>query len=196
MEERGTYAIGSRSQHNVQVKEDTIMKRSVDLLLVLVLLAGVLAGCAPAAAPTAQIVKETVEVPVTVQVPVKETVVVTAVPAASEPAATSSEASYEVVSPLGKPSVEMISMAPRPTTLDGMTVCYITDELFRADYTFPIVTEMLQEKYPTVKVVPETEMPHGSVDAYGPSLKAKTEQDITAALKEKGCQAVVAGNGG
>ena len=72
--------------------------------------------------------------------------------------------------------------APRLDTLNGKTVCCIWGtRLYRGDEIFPVLTDMLQKKYPTATIVPWTEMRGGN---------PVTE------LKEKGCDAVINGFGG
>ncbi len=83
------------------------------------------------------------------------------------------------------PSNEMIldkTSAPRLDTLDGKTVCCMWgSHVYRGNEIFPILADILHEKYPTVKIVPWTEM--------------EVENPI-AELKKKGCDAVINGFGG
>jgi hypothetical protein len=161
--------------------------------MALVLLTSLLAGCAVPAAQPAQVVVETGVVPVTVEVPVKETVVVEA-PA---PAAAVVEAAPVASSPmtvtfvLSDPTgmVEVTELhAPRLDTLEGKTVCELSDDSWQAHRTFPALRELLQQQYPTVTVIPFTEFPLGT---------AQIDLDSTAQLtKDKGCDAVIVGNAG
>jgi len=132
-----------------------------------------LAACAPAAAST----------------PVTPTVATapTAGPAAAK------EATYAVVSPLGESTVKMITMAPRLDTLEGKTICMVWNGMFKGEVTLPVIAEWLKKKYPTAKVIPYTDMPRESSWLPWP---AKTQEDLAAVYKEKGCQAVISGNGG
>ena len=65
---------------------------------------------------------------------------------------TAKEEVFEVVSPQGRPAVDMIAMAPRLDTLDGKTIGEIWNGGFRGDESFPIIEKMLRERYPTVKL--------------------------------------------
>ena len=102
---------------------------------------------------------------------------------------------YRVVSPPGDPTVKMITMAPRLDSLAGKTVCMIWNQSFKADITLPAIGESLKEKYPDIKIIPYTEIDAAIRDADrdDPSAVAAALQAV---LKEKGCDAVISGNGG
>ena len=102
---------------------------------------------------------------------------------------------YEVVSPLGEPVVEMITMAPRLDTLEGKTIGELWNGGFRGDESFPIIEKMLRERYPTVKLIPYTEFSLITIASLHPEKKEKTLEALRAELKEKGCDAVITGNG-
>lgn len=106
------------------------------------------------------------------------------------------EAVYEVVSPVGELTVKMMAMAPRPDTLEGKTICMITNEAFNFQVTFPVIEKLMKQKYPTVKVIPWTELPHYPHTVWSGPERAKVEQATIAAIKAKGCNAVIGGNGG
>ena len=104
---------------------------------------------------------------------------------------------HEVVSPRGKAVVtEKQGPAPRLDTLEGKTVCEIWNASFAGDVTFPIIEKMLRERYPDVKVIPYTEFPWTTIDSLRGPIKAKMLGTVRAALVEKGCDAVITGNGG
>ena len=102
---------------------------------------------------------------------------------------------YEVVSPLGQPVVEMITMAPRLDSLDGKTIGELWNGGFRGDESFPIIEKMLKERYPTVTFIPYSEFSLFTVASFHPEKKEKTLEALRAKLKEKGCDAVITGNG-
>jgi hypothetical protein len=105
------------------------------------------------------------------------------------------ETKYEVVSPLGEREIKWIDMAPRLDTLEGKTVCELWNESFKSNITFPVIRELLQKKYPGVKIVPYSEMPpHHMLE--NPGVTNPASEALVAALKEKGCDAVISGNGG
>jgi hypothetical protein len=102
---------------------------------------------------------------------------------------------YEVVSPLGEPVVTMIPMAPRLETLEGKTIGEIWNGGFRGDESFPIIEKLLRERYPTVKLIPYAEFSLTTIASFHPEQKEKTLETLRAELKEKGCDAVITGNG-
>ena len=112
-----------------------------------------------------------------------------------ENVAMAEEGKYEVVSPLGEREIKWINMAPRLDTLEGKTICEIWNESFKANITFPVISELLRKKYPGVKIVSYTDMPrHHMIE--NPGVTNAESEVLIAALKEKGCDAVISGNGG
>jgi hypothetical protein len=104
-------------------------------------------------------------------------------------------AKYSVVSPRGEKTNEMITMAPRLDTLEGKTICMIAGDAFKAEVTFPKIEELLKAKYPTAKIVPYSDMPYYEPGVYGSSPDPEREE-VSAAIINKGCDAVISGNGG
>ena len=102
---------------------------------------------------------------------------------------------YKVVSPQGEPAIEIITMAPRLETLEGKTIGELWNGGFRGDESFPIIEKMLRERYPTVKFIPYTEFSLITIASLHPEKKEKTLESLRAELKEKGCDAVITGNG-
>jgi len=149
-----------------------------------------LAACAPA---VPQVVKETVVVPQTVP-PVKETVIVpqtvvvpapTGVPA---PTATPAPVTFTLYDPTGAIEVSKL-FTPRLDTLAGKTICEVSDDMWQAQRTFPLIRQLLQKQFPTAKIIPYTEFPHGSGTIAG-------DAEIGNKLKAAGCQAAIVGNAG
>lgn len=103
---------------------------------------------------------------------------------------------YEVVSPLGEPVVETISMAPRLSTLEGKTIGEIWNGGFRGDETFPIIERLLRKRYPRVKFIPYSEFPLITIASLHPEHKEETLKKLREELKKKRCDAVIVGNGG
>jgi len=112
--------------------------------------------------------------------------------AASEPSA---EPVYKVVSPIGESTVKLTSMAPRLDTLAGKTVCMVWNNAFKSDVTLPAIGEALKKQYPGVKIVPYTDMPDAFLPE-PPGTPRKESEALQAVFKEKGCNAVISGNGG
>jgi hypothetical protein len=101
----------------------------------------------------------------------------------------------EVVSPIGSESVERGALAPRLDSLEGKTICEAWNEGFKGDYMFPRYRELLKEHYPGVKVIPYTEFPYSTI-AGTPAHQREVSRQIAALAKEKGCDALITGNGG
>ena len=99
----------------------------------------------------------------------------------------------EVLKPLTEVAITAENAA-RLDTLEGKTVCEVWETgSWKADKTFPVIRELLQKRFPDAKFVPYTEFPHTphSFSPYWIPLDKVGE-----ALREKGCDAVVLGNGG
>ena len=96
----------------------------------------------------------------------------------------------EVFDPTGASEVTEVH-APRLDTLDGKTICEISQEpdgqSWEARRTFPFIRELLKKRFPTLKIVPYSEFPvsPGSADIEG---------GIDKVARGKGCQGFIAGN--
>lgn len=97
-----------------------------------------------------------------------------------------------VVSPVGEHPGKAAGIAPRLPDLNGKTICEVWNGGFRADTTFPLIRELLEKRYPKLKVIPYTEMP--AVTPFGDVDKMCTE--LREALSQEGADAVISGNGG
>ena len=101
---------------------------------------------------------------------------------------------YEVLSPLGGSVRKGGSIAPRLPDLNGKTVCEVANGRFNVDVSFPIIRELLQKRYPDIKIIPYTEFPIQHVEGSATELieRAKT---VASLAVEKGCDAMISGNG-
>jgi hypothetical protein len=99
-----------------------------------------------------------------------------------------------VISPVGADAVKPSRAAQRLDGLEGKTICEIWNGVFKGDITFPIIRTLLKEKYPELKVIPYTEFPHGPISD-DPTQQRQHAQQLAALAKEKGCDAVISGNG-
>jgi len=104
-------------------------------------------------------------------------------------------ADLKVVSPLGEVTVEEGTMAPRLDTLEGKTICMTWNGSFKSNVTLTVIAELLSKKYPTIKVIPYTEMPR-SFKVPAPGTTSPEQTTLAATFKENGCDAVISGNGG
>jgi len=99
-----------------------------------------------------------------------------------------------VVSPEGLAAVHQSGAAPRLDTLEGKTIAEIWNGVFKGDVTFPVMRALLKKKFPSLKVIPYTEFPHAP-GSDNPARQRELARDIAALVKEKGCDAVISGNG-
>lgn len=105
------------------------------------------------------------------------------------------ENQMEVISPTGAEIVKEKTIAPRLETLNGKTICETWNEDFKGDYIFPMYRELLKKRYPGVKVIPYTEFPI-STPKGTPAYQREVAKKIANLAKEKGCDALISGNGG
>jgi hypothetical protein len=91
----------------------------------------------------------------------------------------------KVYDPTGAIQVTQL-FTPRLSDLHGKTICEISDDAWEDHRTFPVIRTLLQNQFPTAKIIPYTEFPKG---------KDKIDVDkIGNMAKQKGCQAVIVGN--
>ncbi|MGE0556832.1 MAG: hypothetical protein AB7E73_01565 [Burkholderiales bacterium] len=100
----------------------------------------------------------------------------------------------EVVSPAGLAAVAASGAAPRLADLDGKTVGEFWNGVFKGDITFPVIRRLLQSRYPHLRIIPYTEFPHAH-GSDNPAEQRERARRLAALAKEKGCDAVISGNG-
>lgn len=99
-----------------------------------------------------------------------------------------------VISPAGVEVVVRRAIAPRLPDLAGKRVGEIWNGVFKGDATFPVVREMFRKRFPDTTIVPYTEFPHQSGDDR-PHAQQEVARQIAALAREKGCDAIITGNG-
>ena len=99
-----------------------------------------------------------------------------------------------VVSPAGQPAVRSTSAAPRLAGLDGKTIGELWNGVFKGDISFPVIRRLLQAKYPKLRIIPFTEFPHAHGSDNPAHQRARARQ-LAELAREKGCDAVITGNG-
>ena len=105
-----------------------------------------------------------------------------------------SEPRFAVVSPVGMPTVEKITQAPRLTTLEGKTIA-IVGESFMANIIHPEIARLIAQHYPTAKVITVDKV--GIAGVYpAPGVRRRSKEEFQAKLKEYGVDAVITGNCG
>lgn len=101
---------------------------------------------------------------------------------------------FAVVSPAGLEAVESRRSAPRLPDLNGKTVGELWNGVFKGDTTFPLIRRQLQQRYPRLNIIPFTEFPHLPGNDHPKEQWARARLAAVLA-QEKGCDAVIAGNG-
>lgn len=95
---------------------------------------------------------------------------------------------YDVVWPRSLQAVDPQALADRPDGLNGKTVAFLWDYLFRGDEIFPVIAQELRSRYPEVTIVDYQEF--GTTHGEG-------EADLIASLgrrlRDSGIDAVVSG---
>jgi hypothetical protein len=106
-----------------------------------------------------------------------------------------SQEEVAVISPVGLPRAQSKGIAPRLDSLEGKTIGEVYNHHFKGDQMFGLYRELLKQRYPGVRIVPYTELPASFVGG-DPATHRRVAQEVAAMAKEKGCDALIAGNGG
>ena len=100
-----------------------------------------------------------------------------------------------VVSPEGLP-VGATGTASLPlASLDGKTIGEVYNNHFQGELMFRTYRRLFQEKFRGVRIIPFDQFPIVYVGGDAVSQK-KTAKEIAALAKERGCDAIITGNGG
>jgi hypothetical protein len=100
-----------------------------------------------------------------------------------------------VISPEGLPLGATGKVSRPLDTLDGKTIGEVYNNHFKGELMFETYRRLLREKYRGVRIVPFTEFPIVYVGGDAASQK-KVAKEIAALAKERGCDAIITGNGG
>ena len=115
-------------------------------------------------------------------------------PAGAESVSVSQNPEYAVVTPVGLPSVEMISQAPRLETLEGKTIA-VVGVSFMTHVTHPEIKNLIKQHNPSAKVILLDEI--GIAGPYpAPGVTRKAKEEFQTKLIEMKVDAVISGNGG
>ena len=101
-----------------------------------------------------------------------------------------SEETYSALWPRGEKTVEIAPLAPRLDTLEGKTVAFMWDYLFRGDEIFPILEAELSAAYPNMNFVGYTIFR----STHGPR-EGQIIADLPDTLAEHKVDAIVSGMG-
>lgn len=100
------------------------------------------------------------------------------------------EDSHAALWPRGEKTVEIAPLAPRLDTLEGKTVAFLWDYLFRGNEIFPILESELSAAYPGMKFVGYSTFgsTHGSEEG-------RIIADLPATLADNKVDAIISGMG-
>ena len=101
----------------------------------------------------------------------------------------------KVISPEGRPLVAAGTTSAHLETLEGKTIGEVYNNHFNGELMFKTYRRLFSEKYPGIRIVPFTEFPIVYVGGDAASQK-KVAKQIAAIAKERGCHALISGNGG
>ena len=97
---------------------------------------------------------------------------------------------YAVVWPRSAKSIDVKPLAPRLDALEGKTIAFLWDYLFRGDEIWPILSDELGKRYPGMRFI--------GFEEFGSTHGDEEHQvlaDLPAKLKSLGVDAVVSGMG-
>ena len=100
-----------------------------------------------------------------------------------------------VISPEGLPLAASNALSPHIDSLEGKTIGEVYNNHFKGELMFQTYRQLFKEKFLGVKVVPFTEFPRVFVGG-DPVSQKRTAREIAALAKERGCDAIITGNGG
>ena len=100
----------------------------------------------------------------------------------------------EVVSPVGIEIVKRRGVSPRIADLNGKTVCEVWNGVFKGNQTFPVIRRLLQQRFPSINIVPFTEFPN-MPGGDNPRELRERAQLVAKIAREKGAHALISGNG-
>ena len=101
----------------------------------------------------------------------------------------------EVVSPIGLPATRNTGIAPRLDSLEGKTIGEVYNHHFKGDQMFGLYRELLTQRYPGIRIIPYTDLP-ASFFGGDPASHRRIAQEVATLAREKGCDALITGNGG
>ena len=102
---------------------------------------------------------------------------------------------WSVISPEGLPLGATGTVSRPLGSLEGKTLGEVYNNHFRGELMFQTYRRLFQEKYRGVRIVPFDQFPIVYVGGDAASQK-RIAKDIAALAKEKGCDAIITGNGG
>lgn len=109
---------------------------------------------------------------------------------------------FEVVRPTSEDERKIAGIAPRLSDLKGKTIGELSSNIYNAHISFPIIREMLKERYPDLKIITYAEinacLPQSTIVTYSGDVEEQAEKEraIVKIAREKGIEGLIIGNGG
>jgi hypothetical protein len=100
-----------------------------------------------------------------------------------------------VISPEGLPREAMNGVSRHLDTLEGKTIGEVYNNHFKGELMFNTYRRLFKERFPGIKVISFDEFPTVFVGG-DPDSQKKTAREIARLAKERGCDAIITGNGG
>jgi hypothetical protein len=100
-----------------------------------------------------------------------------------------------VLSPEGRPLGATGAVSRPLGSLEGKTIGEVYNNHFKGELMFQTYRRLFQERYPGIRIIPFDQFPIVYVGGDAASQK-KVAREIAALAKEKGCDAIITGNGG
>jgi hypothetical protein len=100
-----------------------------------------------------------------------------------------------VVSPEGLPLAAQRQVSPPLASLDGAVIGEVYNNHFKGELMFRTYRRLLKERFPNIRIIPYNEFPIVYVGG-DPASQKKIAKEVAALAKEKGCHAIISGNGG
>ena len=100
-----------------------------------------------------------------------------------------------VISPEGLPLGAARNVSRHMDTLNGKTIGEVYNNHFKGELMFENYRRLFKEKFPGIKIIHYDQFPIVYVGG-DPASQQKIAREIAALAKEKGCDALITGNGG
>ena len=100
-----------------------------------------------------------------------------------------------VISPEGLALGATGQVTPQLDNLEGKTIGEVYNNHFKGELMFRTYRRLFKEKYPGIRIIPYEEFPIVYVGGDAASQK-RVAKEVAALAKERGCDAIITGNGG
>jgi hypothetical protein len=100
-----------------------------------------------------------------------------------------------VVSPEGLPLGAVRNVSPPLASLDGKVIGEVYNNHFKGELMFRTYRRLFRERFPNVTIIPYDQFPIVYVGG-DPASQKSIARKVAALAKERGCDAIISGNGG